>query len=130
MYSACWMWLHTTIIFENVWFYSSVCSTLYHTNYKLLMTSNWVNSLDPFFLLQQCWVTPDLRCEKHLWILGFSEMSIKIWKVGAFLPSHLSGPPRKQNGHSDLWLVDFDPFECVSVFQSSLHSVVCLWKVQ
>ena len=63
LYSACWMWLHTTIIFWNVWFYSSVCSTLYHTNYKLLITSNWVNSLDPFFLLQQFRVT---QCQKRL----------------------------------------------------------------
>ena len=129
MYSACWMWLHTTIIFENVWFYSSVCSTLYHTNYKLLMTSNWVNSLDPFFLLQQCWVTPDLRCEKHLWILGFPEMSIKIWKIGTFSPSHLCGPRRKQMVIviCDWWILIY---LCVSVFQGSLHSVAFFFKVQ
>ena len=37
------------------------------------------------------------RCQKRLGIWGFSATSIKFWRIGAFSPSHLSGPPRKQN---------------------------------
>ena len=62
------------------------------------------------------WITPDLRCQKRLWILCFSTKSIKIWRSGAFFafsPLHLSEPLRKQKVVvRDLWLVDFDPF-CV-----------------
>ena len=62
------------------------------------------------------WITPDLRCQKRLWILCFSTTSIKIWRSGAFFafsPLHLSDPLRKQKVVvCDLWLVDFDPF-CV-----------------
>ena len=62
------------------------------------------------------WITPDLRCQKRLWILCFSTTSIKIWRSGtffAFSPLHLSEPLRKQKVVvCDLWLVDFDPF-CV-----------------
>ena len=63
------------------------------------------------------WITPDLRCQKRLWILCFSTTSIKIWRSGAFFAFspfvHLSEPLRKQKVVvRDLWLVDFDPF-CV-----------------
>ena len=61
-------------------------------------------------------ITPDLRCQKHLWILCFSTTLIKNWRRVAFFafsPLHLSEPPRKQKVVvGDLWLVDFDPF-CV-----------------
>ena len=64
------------------------------------------------------WITPDLRCQKRLWILCFSSTSIKIWRSCAFFafsPLHLSEPLRKQKVVvCDLWLVDFDPF-CVSL---------------
>ena len=46
------------------------------------------------------WITPDLRCQKRLWILCFSTTSIKIWRSGAFFAFspfiHLSEPLRKQ----------------------------------
>ena len=63
------------------------------------------------------WITPDLRCQKRLWILCFSTTSIKIWRNGAFFAFshflHLSEPLWKQKVVvRDLWLVDFDPF-CV-----------------
>ena len=67
------------------------------------------------------WITPDLRCQKRLWILCFSTTSIKIWRSGAFFAFshflHLSEPLWKQKVVvRDLWLVDFDPFclFCVS----------------
>ena len=63
------------------------------------------------------WITPDLWCQKRLWILCFSTTSIKIWRSGAFFAFspfvHLSEPLRKQKVVvRDLWLVDFYPF-CV-----------------
>ena len=62
------------------------------------------------------WITPDLWCQKRLWILCFSTTSIKIWRSGAFSPFsplHLGEPLRKQKVVvCDLWLVDFDLF-CV-----------------
>ena len=62
------------------------------------------------------WITPDLRCQKRLWILCFPTTSIKIWRSGAFSPFsplHLGEPLRKQKVVvCDLWLVDFDP-SCV-----------------
>ena len=47
-------------------------------------------------------------------VFGYiSAMSIKLWRIGAFSPSHLSGPLRKQKVMvCALWLVDLDPF-CV-----------------
>ena len=45
--------------------------------------------------------------------VGVSATSIKLWRIGTFSPSHLSGPLRKQKVMvCDLWLVDLDPF-CV-----------------
>ena len=62
------------------------------------------------------WITPDLRCQKRLWILRVSTTLIKIWRSVAFFafsPLHLNEPLRKQKVVvCDLWLVDFDPF-CV-----------------
>ena len=46
------------------------------------------------------WITPDLRCQKRLWIFCFSTTSIKIWRSGAFFAFsrfiHLCEPLRKQ----------------------------------
>ena len=58
--------------------------------------------------------------------LGVSVMSIKLWRISAFLPSHLSGPLRKQKVMvCDLWLVDLDPF---CVFLGSLLLNFRVWS--
>ena len=70
---------------------------------------------------------------KHLWILGFSVTSIKLWRISAFLPTHLSRPLKKQKVIvCDWWiLIRFVCF-CVSRFVAfELQcSVACFWKAQ
>ena len=57
--------------------------------------------------------------------LGVSVTSIKLWRIGTFSPSHLSGPLRKQKVMvCDLWLVDLDPF---CVFLGSLLLNFRVW---
>ena len=57
--------------------------------------------------------------------LGVSATSIKLWRIGAFSPSHLSGPLRKPKVMvCDLWLVDLDAF---CVFLGSLLLNFRVW---
>ena len=59
-------------------------------------------------------ITRDLRC---LWILGFPATSIKIWRMGAFSSSLLSGPLRKQK----VVVCDFWSIRCLC------FKVHCFW---
>ena len=62
-------------------------------------------------------ITRDLRC---LWILGFPATSIKIWRMGAFSSSLLSGPLRKQKVVvCDFWSIRFLCFKVHCFWTSS-----------
>ena len=62
-------------------------------------------------------ITRDLRC---LWILGFPVTSIKIWRMGAFSSSLLSGPLRKQKVVvCDFWSIHFLCFKVHCFWTSS-----------
>ena len=41
--------------------------------------------LAKIFALRLFRITCDLQCQKHLWTLGFSVTSVKIWRLGAFM---------------------------------------------
>ena len=69
-------------------------------------------------------ITRDLRC---LWILGFPATSIKIWRMGAFSSSLLSGPLRKQKVVvCDFWSIRFLCFKVHCFWTSSQFDRVFL----
>ena len=74
-----------------------------------------------YFVFWLFWITCNLQCQKHLWTVGFSVTSIKIWRPG--------GPLRKQKFTSTgskscgLWLVDFNPF-CIVCQEDLCYDVL------
>ena len=92
-----------------------------------------INKSDKFYIITAVSDNRQPMKSKRLWILGFSATSIKLWRISAFLPSHLTRPLRKQKVMvCDWWiLIRFVCF-CLSRFVAfELQcSVACFWKAQ
>ena len=89
-------------------------------NYGQRYPPRWITltfSTFSFSTFQLFRITRDLRC---LWILGFPATSIKIWRMGAFSSSPLSGPLRKQKVVvCDFWSIRFLCFKVHCFWTSS-----------